>query len=277
MRSRTLPFLICLIINFSCKQKSETINSNTVEHDRSSQNAAYSLVAKMVAKVGSMDKLKALKDVEYKYTFRDVSNNVSDVSTERYIFEGEQSWAQYDHHTFFIFPNEDGLVIQGYDGKTTWTSLNNKIIETPEAIRLAYFFRKTNFYWFTMMPKLLDEGLEYELLDDRIVNDINYKIVKVTFKENVGDVQDEYILYINPLSYLVDQFLFTVKSFNQTAPFLMQLEYEVVEGIHVSTKRRFTNSDWQGKIVGEKWSEQTSEQVKFNNEFDESLFNVGRL
>ena len=104
------------------------------------------LIAQMVEQVGSYDKLKSLNDVQYTYTSRNNATGKTDVSTERYIFDGELSWAEYTTHEDHVFPGQDGVVIQGYDGKESWTTLNGNLVDDPQAVKLADFLRKTNFY-----------------------------------------------------------------------------------------------------------------------------------
>jgi hypothetical protein len=42
-----------------------------------------------------MEKLRTFRDVEYKYTYRDKKTGKADISIERYVFDGELSWAKY--------------------------------------------------------------------------------------------------------------------------------------------------------------------------------------
>ena len=70
---------------------------------------------------------------------------------------------------------------------------------------------------------------------DQVAKDIEiaYKVIEVTFGDNVGDAQDTYVLYIIQETKLIDQFLFTVKAFGVSDPFLMSFEYQTVEGIKI--------------------------------------------
>ena len=231
------------------------------------------LIEQMVGQVGSSDKLKSLNDVQYTYTTRDSATGNSDISTERYIFDGELSWAEYKTHDFHVFPDQTGPVVQGYNGKESWVTINGKLVEDPQAIKLAYFLRKTNFYWFAMMPKLLDPGINYSYEGKRKVDETEYDLVKITFEKGVGDVSDTYLVYINPETHLVDQFLFTVMDFNITEPFLMKVEYEEVDGLKLPVKRKATKSNWNGDIMEDVWLEEIMTDIKFNNGFQKSAFN----
>jgi hypothetical protein len=97
--------------------------------------------------------------------------------------------------------------------------------------------------------------------------------VKVGFEPGVGDVSDTYLLYVNPETWRIDQFLFTVLDFGKEEPFLMKVEYERVDGILLPTNRRYTQSDWSGTIPRKaKWTDEISVGIRFDNGFDDSLF-----
>ena len=183
------------------------------------------LIEKMTEVTGNYENLKSLKDVEYTNTVTDTASGKSDISVEKYIFDGELSWAEYSKRENHAFPQIEGEVIQGYNGSESWATINGKLIEDPEIVKFTDFFRKTNFYWFAMMQKLLDPGINYNYEGKRNLNGIDYDIVKINYEHGIGDVSDTYLLYINPKTHLVDQFLFTVLDFNMTEPFLMMVEY----------------------------------------------------
>ena len=118
------------------------------------------------------------------------------------------------------------------------------------------------------MFKLLDPGVNHKLLPIRNVNGIDYKIVEMTFGENVGETSDKFVLYINPNTYRIDQFLYTATGFGVTEPSLMKVEYEKIDGVYLSTYRKYAPADWDGNVVKESWTEQFTRNVKFNNGFD---------
>lgn len=271
-----INILIITLISFfiiSCKTDNPQ-KPIIAETKKSILNLAHALISKMVDKVGTYDKWKELKDVEIKYTYHDKANDLKDISTERYLMDGEKSWAKYTHHKKFVFPDKEGDVIQGYNGVNAWVTLDGERVMAPEAIKMSDFMRKTNFYWFAMMPKLMDPGIIYNSLEDRDVDGISYKIVKVTYNANIGDVQDEYLLYINPVTDLVDQFLFTVKDFNITEPLIMKVKYKEVNGLLLPVNRTYTQSNWQGDIIGEDWVDEITEDIKFKNGFKSELFDA---
>ena len=235
-------------------------------------NEGKALVMEMVTAVGGAEALKSLKDVEYEYTYDVPAEGKKDISVERYVFDGEYSWAKYTTRTKWVMPEVQGEVIQGYDGNESWVTVDGKLQEDSVVLRLSDFFRKTNFYWFCMMFKQLDPGMTYEFKGKQQVDGITYDMVKVGFEDNIGDVQDTYVLYINPETKLVDQFLFTVMDFGMAEPLLMKIEYQTVDGLKVPAFRKYVPADWDGNIKGEDWVENYYKNVKFNNGFTKDLF-----
>ncbi len=235
-------------------------------------NPARKVIEKVVKKVGSMNDLNVLKDVEYTYSLNAVSRNIKNVSKERYLFNGELSWAQYLPAE--QFPIKEDTITQGYDGDSVWVRVNGMLSNEISKVQFASFIRKTNFYWFTMMQKLLDEGVRHRLLPSRTVDSTEYKIVEMTFDANIGEVQDKYVLYVNPSTDLIDQFLFTVKELDLAPidPLLMEVDYESFEGVKLMTRRIVRVSNWDGKSDGEIIYDQQCIDVKFNNGFPRSLF-----
>jgi len=227
------------------------------------------LVVAMVEKIGGLDGLHALKDVEYRYTYQNQQG--ADVSIERYVFDGEYSWAEYVQQEAVLKPME-GKVVQGYDGSSPWMTIAGRLVEEPQQLKMADFLRKTNYYWFAMMFKLTDPGLTYAHEGVRKVEGIPYDLVRVGFEQGVGDVQDTYLLYINPYTGLVDQFLFTVMDFGRKDPLLMKVDYTWEQGLILPSCRRYIPCNWDGEPQGEDWTLEIMSEYKFNNGFEKSDF-----
>lgn len=230
------------------------------------------LVRKVVAEAGGVDALRNKRDVEYTYIYRRGGTGELTISVERYAFDGEKSWARYDVHEG-LFPEVPGPIVQGYDGKTTWQRFGAARDSDAQALKMADFLRKTNFYWFAMTFKLLDPGMQYTYEGRRRVDEKVYELVRVGFDEGVGDVADTYLLYIDPETWRIDQFLFTIMDFGKKKPFLMKLEYERVDGVLLTTKRKYAPADWSGKLRGKpQWTDEISVGIRFDNAFPDSLF-----
>ena len=235
------------------------------------QNKGHELVYKMTQETGSYQDLLNLNDIVFNYTYR-TPDQKEDVSIESYIFNGELSHGSYLKHERTL-PNLKGKMQQGYNGKDFWLKMDGQEITDSNAIESVTFTRKTNFYWFAMMQKLLDPGIKYEYLGQNNIAGKLYDIVKITFHTADDVASDTYQLYINPETHLVDQFLFTVVSKNVTDPILMRVNYENVEGILLTTYRKYTKSDWDANVLKDAWVEEISKDIKFNQNLDRTIFN----
>jgi len=202
------------------------------------------LIQETVAAMGGREAFYAKAGVRYTYTYRK-SSGQKDVSIETYRFSDEFSTGKYIHRGL-LFPEMAGTLLQVYDGKFTRTFLDGNSVKDPKVEKRSDFLRKTNYYWFAMMFKLLDPGLTYAYSGQQTVDDISYQKVSISFEDGVGDVKDTYLVYINEQTKLVDFFLFTVMDFGIKKPLLMKVGYEEVEGIMLPTKRRYIQADnWE--------------------------------
>lgn len=235
------------------------------------QNKGHELVYKMVKVVGDYNVLKQKKDVVYTYTYQ-TPDGKSDVSTEKYIFDGELSYGMYKKHER-TFPDLEGTIEQGYDGKEYWLKHNGTIMEDSTRLKRVAFSRPTNFYWFAMLPKLLDPNLKYEYLGTKSINTLTYDIVKVTFSSSNNKPTDIYQLYINRQTSLVDQFLFTVADFGvMEIPNLMRLKYEIVDGVIIPSTREYKKSNWNADVSDEPWISVNWTNIKFKNKLSKADF-----
>ncbi|NRD19786.1 hypothetical protein HNV08_06970 [Winogradskyella eckloniae] len=227
------------------------------------KNKGHELVYNLTQKTGNYQTLLKKKDVVYTYTYT-TPDGKTDSSTEKYIFNGELSYGAYSQHQRTL-PKLEGLIEQGYDGNEFWLKHNGKIIEDEAALKRVAFNRPTNFYWFAMMPKLLDPSVVYDYLGNKTIDTTEYDIVKVSFTSENNKPTDIYQLYINKNTGLVDQFLFTVADFGKMEiPNLMQLEYEEIDDILIPTKRQYKKSNWNADVTDQPWINVNWTNIKFN-------------
>lgn len=267
-----LPIFTLLILFFitACKPGK---GDRSTAGQQVSDDPAKVLVQEMVTAMGGLDNWKALSGIEYTYIYRNPKTGKQDVSLERYVYDRELSWARYTEHTQSLMPDQPGEVIQGFDGETAWLTHEGQLMTEPQYVNRAMFSRKTNFYWLNMMYKLLDPGVNYELLSDQTLYGKNYRRVKITFGENVGDAQDIYLLYINPETKLVDYFLFTVMAFNRREPLLTEVRYETVGSLKFPAVRRYAPSNWEGEVVEDaNWMEAIAQDIKLDPGIDTDIF-----
>ncbi|MGH1339185.1 MAG: DUF6503 family protein [Aureispira sp.] len=230
---------------------------------------AQQIVADMVQALGGKEAFYNLGNVTYDYEYRDPNTLMTLIGKETYVFDGELSSGQYTEHSLL---GANGKVVEGYDGKEAWVKFNGQLSTDEKANGVARFLRKTNYYWFAMFFKLQDEGLNLQHVGTKKVEGREYDLIKVTFESTIGDAQDTYLLYINKQTKLIDQFLFTVVSFGVTAPNLMKVHYETINGIKVPTERVYIGSNWDGEIIGEKWVTTYWKNVQFNTSIDPAIF-----
>lgn len=268
MRIKLLTTALVGLSLVACKNDKQTTDNETQTDSVAVvvpkfENKGHELVYNMVQKVGDLSKLYDKKDVVYTYTYQ-TPDGKTDVTTEKYIFDGELSYGAYKKHERTL-PELTGSIEQGYDGKEYWIKNDGKSLEDEKLLKMVAFNRPTNFYWFAMMQKLLDEGVQYEYLNEKLIDSVQYDIVKVTFDSTDGKPKDIYQLYINKDTNLVDQFLFTVVDFNKTDPLLMKMEYENIDGLMIPTKRKYKASNWNAEVTDEPWILVNWTDIKFNN------------
>jgi len=265
----SFSFLAILCVFTSCQDAPQE-QKTTVEAKPTFQNKGHELVYNLTQKVGDYSKLAALKDVVYTYSYK-MPDGSEDISTEKYIFDGELSYARYDKHERTLADYE-GTIEQGYDGTNFWFKHNSEKKDDVEAVERAKFSRKTNFYWFAMLQKLLDPGVAYEHLEEVKIDENAYDVVNVTFKSD--QPTDIYRLFINQKTGLMDQFLFTVVDFNVVdTPLLMKVDYEAINGINIPSKRKYTRSTWEAEVPDDvKWINVTWSDIKFDNGLTQADF-----
>lgn len=124
-----------------------------------------------------------------------------------------------------------------------------------------------------MMQKLLDPGLNYEHVGQTSINSYDYDVVKITFDSEADKPTDIYQLYINKNTTLVEQFLFTVADFGvMDTPYLMQLEYEEIDGILIPNKRKYKPSTWNADVSEEPWIQVTWSDIQFDTNITKDDF-----
>ncbi len=246
------------------------IVSVSVVAQNATDNKSKELLNALSKVNGGWQKLAAKKDVQFTYVYKDYTKG-TDISKERYIFNGESSWGEYQQHEVNVMPGTEGLVKQSLISGVPKITLDGKTITDQMAIGGTQFLRSVNFYWFTMMYKLNDPGTIYKYLGQETVNGIIYEKVSLTYNpEKVGkEVNDEYVLYFNPNTHLIDQFYFSLPSMGIKQPVMkMTLEYTTIDGIFVATKRKAFAPNEKGEY--NLFIEFTTKEVEFNNGFKTS-------
>tara|TARA_Y100001972_G_C7665549_1_gene336417 strand:+ start:3765 stop:4547 length:783 start_codon:yes stop_codon:yes gene_type:complete len=234
-------------------------------------NKGHEVVYQMVKQVGTYEELWKRKDVVYTYTYQ-TPDGKTDISTEKYLFDGELSVGIYHQHERTL-PHLEGEFKQGYDSENFWILHKGEYLDDEEAMKRVRFNRKTNFYWFAMFQKLLDPGVNYEYLREEIIDGQKYDVVKITFDSENDKQTDIYQLYVNKKTNLVDQFLFTVVDFGVVEnPMLMKVEYEKIDGLMIPNKRIYKKSTWDAVVDDKPWIKVNWSDIKFSNGLTRETF-----
>ncbi len=226
------------------------------------------LLDKMLSVTGDYSKLRAKNDVSFNYIY-DNFDAGKDVSEERLIFDGEHSWASYSTHQRNVLPKQEGVAEQSLINGVPQLTLNGKFVTDKQALGATVFIREVNPFWFTMIYKLQDNGTIYKYMGTEEVDGIAYDKVSLKYNNAVTkkEADDEYILYFNPDTHLIDLFYFSLPAFGVNAPVLkMTLSYDIIEGIYIPTKREsFGPNPETGEYqLGGRY---TFKDIKFNNGF----------
>lgn len=215
--------------------------------------------------LGGLEKLKNLKDVSFTYNYV-APDGKKDVSIEKYIFKDEISWAKYTTHQINVSPTKEGDIIQYYDSEKTNVYLSKNIVTDEAMIGTGEFLRQANYMWFMMMHKLTDPGTLHKYMGQETVNDVIYDKVKIDYNPKMTgkEVNDVYIVYINPKNKTIEQFLFSLPAFKVTEPVLLaKLHYSEIDGVKIINKREMFSPTADGTYTP--MVTQTLENIKFNN------------
>ena len=221
---------------------------------------------------GGYKKLAKKKDVQFDYFYDDKAKGM-DISKERHIFDGEHSWAEYTKHPVNVLPDMKGVAVQSLVDDKPAITLKGKKMMDEQALGGTVFLRKVNLYWFAMMYKLQDPGTISKYQGQKDFNGKTYDVVSLKYdsKSTGKEANDEYILYFNPETKLVDMFYFSLPAFGVNAPVLrMDLDYEKVDGILLSNVRRAYAPNDKGEY--NQIGEYTTKNVKFKNKFSKEDF-----
>lgn len=235
-------------------------------------NDVNSLLIAVAEANGGQKQLRMNKDVAFEYYYTK-PDGMRDVSEERYIFDGEISWAKYTEHNVNVPADLEGDVVQYFDGKSASCYVGGTMMEDPKLIGMGQFLRQANYMWFSMMFKLSDPGTISSYQGRKEHKGEMYDMVQLSYDStSTGKAQnDAYVLYINPKTHLVDYFNFSLPAMGVNVPALhAELHYEEIDGIQVVVERNmFAPNPETGEMapmVGQKLM-----NVKFNNGYTKEI------
>ena len=231
------------------------------------------LLKKMTKVTGDYGKIWKKKDVQFDYVY-DNFDAGKDVSLERFIFDGEYTWARYTTHQRNVLPNQEGVAEQSLIDGVPQLTLDGKMITDEQALGATKFLREVNPFWFAMIYKLEDPGTLYKYMGQEDVDGITYEKVSLKYNNSVTGkpADDEYVLYFNTETNLIDHFYFSLPAWGINDPILkMTLSYDVIEGIYIPTVRKsYGPNPATGEYVHN--GTYTFSNIKFNNGFKKEDF-----
>ena len=201
------------------------------------------------------------------------SNAGSNIRFKTYLVANNQTREVY-HELLELGTPDDPKPVQGrfaWDGEDAWISPDTLKQPNPR-------FWATTGYYFESIPFILaDPGIDYEVMPDESLEDKSYDMVKITYKDGIGDSSgDQYILYINKETSMVDAIRYTV-TFGRGRPeagapvretLFYYEDYTEVDGLTVPTRFRGFNFE-NGQITSFK-NEAWAADISFKRPFDES-------
>lgn len=261
-----------LLASIACKQeKKETVKTPqtpvVTQQNNYTPTNPKGMLQEVSKTLGGIEGLKKLHDVSFTYNYVQPDGK-KDISTEKYIFEKEISWAKYTTHQINVAPTLKGNIVQFYNGETASVYNEGKMIDNPQIVGGGQFLRQANYMWFTMMHKLTDPGTIHKYLGQEIVEGTTYDKIHISYDSKITgkEQNDIYIVYINPATKIVEQFHFSLPAFKVFEPVLLaKLKYKSIDGVKIITERNMFAPNPKGGYVP--MVSQTLENIKFNNGF----------
>jgi len=107
------------------------------------------------------------------------------------------------------------------EGKYTFGNDGSKVWITPERdsfpSKNPRFMKNLLFYFVAVPFVFADEGVTVSDLGSKEIDGRKYDVMKATFGAGIGDApEDQYIMYVNPNSHVVDFITYSVTYFDKT-------------------------------------------------------------
>ena len=185
------------------------------------------------------------------------------------VLQGEKSSVQ--HSVVDLNSRHERILYEtyemGYDGEEFWYHADTIPEEHPD----PKFYINLQFYFFALPFVLSDPGIEYEDLGKRAFEEKMYDVIKVTYKDGVGQAsKDQYLLYLDPETHRLHLLLYSVTYFNaENATQYNAAVYEdwqEVDGLWVPSKMTSHKWDAETEEIGEVRYIKTFRNIRFSLE-----------
>jgi hypothetical protein len=194
---------------------------------------------------GNYESLIALNDVQFTYT--KVIHGNTRVSNEQLIFKGEHSLSTYNGE----YKQQQGIVKRSSVNSKGAMSIDDKILTAEKSKKVAVYANSITFYWFTMMYKLSDPSTVSTYIGQETIDEMVYDKVKLVFDYSKLNKKshDEYLLYFNPDTHLVDVFMYSETNGDviKNPKAKVFVTYKVTQGIHVPAIRKHFKLNEKGE------------------------------
>lgn len=196
-----------------------------------------------------------------------------DDSAQRDSYQTIDTWSNKAKHTSAT----DSTAHFGWNGTTAW-------VKAKDSTAFAYdtkFWALTPIY-FLGQPFILDgQGVNLELLPQKVYKEKNNDVVKVTFDAGIGDAPDDYyILYfdadshqLSVIRYIVSYPAYFKDGGHLPEKFMDLSEYKTVDGITFPTLYK-THWLLENQAPGEYITKIEVSDIEFTNNLEDNFFNA---
>lgn len=187
------------------------------------------------------------------------------------VVRGEEGEGAMQHSVIDLKSRRERITYDeyeiGYDGQDFWYMADSIPAEHPE----PRFYINLQFYFFALPFVLADPGITYEDLGKRPFDGKDYDVVKVGYKEGVGEApEDQYLLYLDPDTHRLHLLLYSVTYFNaENATRYNAAIYEDWQEVYdLWVPRKMTSHQWDAEAeqIGEVRYIKTFSDVRFSTE-----------
>lgn len=280
--------LILLMASWLCKQNTTKTKSDPVQEQvaQVKESVPASWIARRVDKAkaklekteagtivwkameahGGLDTWYSNGALSFRFNYQPL-----DGSTQRDSYQTIDTWSNRARHT----SASDSTAHFGWNGKTSW-------VQAKDSTAFAYdtrFWALTPIY-FLGQPFILDgEGVNLDVLPQKIYKGKTNDVVKVTFDAGTGDAPDDYyILYfdadthrINVIRYIVSYPGYFKKGEHLPEKFMELYGYTTVAGIHFPTSYK---THWlaEEEMPGEYITKIDVSDIRFVEDLEQNFF-----
>lgn len=247
---KLLTLIILSALFFGCQPKAnQEVSETPTNNSQSAENQYPELLQKALEAHGGIDKWNSYSSLQF-----DLHSTLGSEKSETHLIDLKSRKVLIQSDSFRL----------GMDGSQVWVSPNKEAFGTMS----ARFYHNLIFYFFSIPYVLADPGIQYEDLGTLTLDSTNYRALKVSFNEGVGDADDDfYIAHFNPETYKMEWLLYTVTYFsgekheNYNA---LKYEWHEVNGLWLPSG--LTGYKYENGVIGDIRYQSSFNDVKLSEE-----------